>query len=58
MGRKKNVHTTEKIDIRLRVESAFHDRVKAVADAEQTTVAAYIRSLVVKDLKRREKEGT
>lgn len=58
MGRKKNMKATEKIDIRLRVDEDFHARIQAVADEEQTTIAGFIRGLIVKEFKRREKEGS
>ena len=57
MGRKKNMKTEEKIDIRLRVDGDLHQRIQDAADQEGNSVAAFIRSAVVKELKRREKEG-
>jgi predicted HicB family RNase H-like nuclease len=57
MGRKK-MKIEEKIDIRLRVDSDLHQRIQAAADQESNSVAAFIRSAVVKELKRREKEST
>jgi uncharacterized protein (DUF1778 family) len=57
MGRKK-VKTAEKIDIRLRVDDDLHQRIQAAADAEGNSVAAFIRTAVVRELKRREKEVT
>jgi len=57
MGRKKNMKTEEKIDIRLRVDSDLHQRIQDAADQEGNSVAAFIRAAVVKELKRREKEG-
>lgn len=56
MGRKK-MKTEEKIDIRLRVDGELHRRIQAAADQEGNSVAAFIRSAVVRELKRREKEG-
>jgi predicted HicB family RNase H-like nuclease len=56
MGRKK-MKTEEKIDIRLRVDSELHQRIQDAADQEGNSVAAFIRSAVVKELKRQEKEG-
>jgi predicted HicB family RNase H-like nuclease len=46
----------EKIDIRLRVDAELHRRIAAAADQEGNSVAAFIRSAVVKELKRRERE--
>jgi predicted HicB family RNase H-like nuclease len=60
MGRKKvkaKMKTEEKIDIRLRVDGDLHGRIQAAADQEGNSVAAFIRSAVVKELKRREKEA-
>ena len=57
MGRKK-MKTEEKIDIRLRVDSDLHEKIQAAADQEGNSVAAFIRSAVVKELRRREKEAT
>lgn len=56
MGRKK-VKTEEKIDIRLRVEPDLHERIQVAAGEANNSVAAFIRDAVVKELKRREKEG-
>ena len=56
MGRKK-VKTEEKIDIRLRVDEKFRAKIQAAADEDQTTVAAFIRALIVREFKRREKGG-
>lgn len=55
MGRKKV--TTEKIDIRLRVDSKLQKQIQAAAEKEFTTVAAFVRSAVLKELKRRELEA-
>ncbi len=57
MGRKKKMKTEEKIDIRLRVDGDLHQRIQDAADQEGNSVAAFIRAAVVKELKRREKEG-
>ena len=57
MGRKKKAIMAEKIDIRLRIDEDFHGRVVAAAEAEQTTVAAFIRGLIVREFRRREKES-
>lgn len=56
MGRKK-MKTAEKIDIRLRVDSDLHERIQAAADQEGNSVAAFIRSAVVKELNRRERDA-
>jgi predicted HicB family RNase H-like nuclease len=56
MGRKRAVKTAEKFDIRLGVDEELHRRIQAAADAESNSVAAFIRSAVVKELKRRERE--
>jgi uncharacterized protein (DUF1778 family) len=55
MGRKKM--TAEKIDIRLRMDAKLQKQIQAAADKEFTTVAAFIRAAVVKELKRREAEA-
>jgi predicted HicB family RNase H-like nuclease len=59
MGRKKKakMETEEKIDIRLRVDGDLHARIQAAAAQEGNSLAAFIRSAVVKELKRREKEA-
>lgn len=57
MGRKKVVKTEAKIDIRLRVDEDLHARIQSAADGEGNSVAAFIRSAVVRELKRRESEG-
>ena len=54
MGRKK-MKIEEKIDIRLRVDAEFQQRVQAAADQEGNSVAAFIRTAVVEKLKRIEK---
>jgi predicted HicB family RNase H-like nuclease len=59
MGRKKvqaKMKAGGKLDIRLRVDVELHGRIQAVADREGNSVAAFIRSAVVKELKRRDKE--
>ncbi len=55
MGRKKM--TAEKIDIRLRVDSKLQKQIQAAADKDFTTVAAFVRAAVVKELKRLESEA-
>jgi uncharacterized protein (DUF1778 family) len=55
MGRKKM--TAEKIDIRLRVDAKLQKQIQAAADQEGNSVAAFIRSAVVKELKCREQES-
>lgn len=47
--------TEEKIDIRLRVDADFQQRVQEAADQEGNSVAAFIRTAVVEKLKRIEK---
>ncbi len=57
MAKKRAKHVTEtetRMDIRLRVDSDLHDRIKAVADREGNSVAAFIRATVVRELDRRE----
>jgi uncharacterized protein (DUF1778 family) len=54
MDRKK-MKIEEKIDIRLRVDYDFHQRVQAAADHEGNSVAAFIRTAVAEKLKRIEK---
>jgi uncharacterized protein (DUF1778 family) len=54
MGRKK-MKTEEKVDIRLRVDSEFQQRVQDAADQEGNSVAAFIRTAVVEKLKRIER---
>jgi predicted HicB family RNase H-like nuclease len=56
MGRKK-VKTEEKVDIRLRMDGELHERILKAASQEGNSVAAFIRAAVVKELKRREREG-
>ncbi len=55
MGRTK-MKTEVKTDIRLRIDSELQARIQAAADAEGNSVAAFIRSAVVKELNRREAE--
>jgi hypothetical protein len=50
--------TEEKIDIRLRVDGSLHQRIQEAADREGNSVAAFIRSAVVRELNRREKEAS
>jgi predicted HicB family RNase H-like nuclease len=56
MGRKK-MKPGLKVDIRLRVDEEFAARIQAVADRRGNSVAAYIRSVVSKDVEREEKEA-
>ena len=49
--------TEEKIDIRIRVDEDLQQRIQAAADLEGNSVAAFIRSAVVKELNRRDSEG-
>lgn len=59
MARKKakpKMKADEKFDIRLRVDEDLHQRIQAAADQEGNSVAAFIRSAVVRELKRRERE--
>jgi predicted HicB family RNase H-like nuclease len=56
MGRKK-MKVEDKMDIGLRVDGDLHQRIQAAADQEGNSVAAFIRSAVVKELKQREKDG-
>jgi hypothetical protein len=55
MGRKKV--TAEKIDIRMRMDEKLQKQIQAAAAQDFTTVAGFIRSAVVKELKRREQEA-
>jgi hypothetical protein len=55
MGRKKM--TAEKIDIRLRMDAKLRKQIQTAAGKDFTTVAAFIRGAVVKELKRREQEA-
>jgi uncharacterized protein (DUF1778 family) len=55
MGRKKM--TAEKIDIRLRMDAKLQKQIQSAAAKEFTTVAGFIRSAVVRELKRREQEA-
>lgn len=56
MGRKK-MKTGEKVDLRLRVDSDLARQIQRLADEDRTTVAAFVRALIVKELKQRKKEG-
>lgn len=56
MGRKKS--DKPKIDIRLRVGPDLHDRIAKAADRAGDSVAGYIRSAVVKELRKSEREGS
>jgi predicted HicB family RNase H-like nuclease len=46
-----------KFDIRLRVDDELHQRIQKAADQEGNSIAAFIRTAIVRELKRREKEG-
>jgi hypothetical protein len=56
MGRKK-MKTEDKIDIRMRVSEELRQRISEAASEDESTVAAFIRSAVVKELRRRDQEG-
>lgn len=58
MGRKKmaKTKTDEKPEIRLRVDGAFLQRIQEAADQESNSVASFVRSALLRELKRREKE--
>jgi len=55
MGRKK-VKTDEKVDVRLRMDTELAERIQEAAEQEGNSVAAFIRSAVVKELNRRDAE--
>ena len=60
MGRKKMIveeKVEEKIDIRIRVDGELQKRIQRAADAEGNSVAAFIRSAVVKELNRRDRDA-
>jgi uncharacterized protein (DUF1778 family) len=57
MGRKKTPKAEEKIDIRIRVDADLHQRIRNAADLEGNSVAAFLRSAVVRELNRREREA-
>jgi hypothetical protein len=40
----------------MRVDEDFYSQIRIAADDERTTVAAFIRALLVREFKRREKE--
>jgi uncharacterized protein (DUF1778 family) len=52
MGRKR-MKVSEKIDIRLRVDAELEAKIRAAAEEEGNSVAAFIRAAVLKELKRR-----
>jgi uncharacterized protein (DUF1778 family) len=57
MGRKKvqtKAKSGAKIDVRLRIDEALQQRIQAAAEQEGNSVASFIRSAIVKELKRRE----
>jgi hypothetical protein len=56
MGRKKQMKTETKVEIRLRVDGDFFRRVQQLADEEGNSVAAFVRAVLARELKRREKE--
>jgi uncharacterized protein (DUF1778 family) len=55
MGRKKM--TAQKTDIRIRVDAKLQKQLLAAAEKEFTTVAAFVRGAIVRELKRREAEA-
>ena len=55
MARKK-LKPAEKTDIRIRADETLIARIKAAADQEGNSIAAFVRAAVVKELKRREME--
>lgn len=60
MGRKKVTTKTksdQKIDIRLRVDVDLERQIRDLAEQEGNSVAAFIRSAVVKEIRRRQKEA-
>lgn len=56
VGRKK-MKTEDKFDIRLRVDESLHQRIAKAADEAELSVAAFIRTSVVKELRRLEQES-
>lgn len=46
-----------KMELRLRVDADLHDRIQAAADSDGNPASAFIRVAIVRELKRREKEG-
>ncbi|WP_169979907.1 hypothetical protein [Tautonia rosea] len=56
MGRKKMIKAEEKVELRMRLDSELMERIKAVADESGLAVAAWVRSTVIKELKRIERE--
>lgn len=57
MGRKKKMKTEEKVELRMRLDAELMKRIQEVAEGEGLAVAAYMRNLAIRDLKRREREG-
>ena len=53
MGRKKMTAEQKKVEVRLRVEPALHQRMLDEAKEEGNSIAAFIRTAVVNELKRR-----
>lgn len=45
------------MELRLRVDADLHDRIQAAADSDGNPASAFIRVAIVRELKRREKEG-
>jgi predicted DNA binding CopG/RHH family protein len=56
MGRKKKMKIEEKVELRMRLDSDLMERVKAVADDRGLAVAAWVRSTIIQELKRIERE--
>ena len=56
MGRKKMSKVEEKVELRMRLDSDLMDRIKAVADESGLAVAAWVRSTIIRELKRIERE--
>lgn len=55
MGRKK-MKTDEKVDMRIRLDADLMEQIKTVADEDGLAMAAWVRSLILKELKRRRRE--
>jgi hypothetical protein len=55
MGRKK-MKAGAKVDVRLRMDGDLARRIHEAAESEGNSVAAFIRSAVVKELARRQRE--
>ena len=56
MGRKKMVKTEEKVELRMRLDSDLMEQIKEVADESGLAVAAWVRSTVIRELKRIRRE--